>query len=420
MSNAVLNPNPSTASGGPSGLDGPVGPIWPSPEQRLMLKILLGEDDDARAAWQSWSTQVDIMNLDDGANRLLPMLYSRLRQLQIEHPLRNRIKGIYRHAAYRNRLLAHRAAQLLGVLAGEGIEVILLKGIVLAEQHYDDCADRPMGDVDMLVRRQDAPRAMALLRALDGWQVIEPTPLRDLDALRHAQGYSNGNGFDVDLHWTLLPELGYYPEEMAGFWQRSLSMPFHGQTVRRLGPADQLFHLCAHGVRWNNGSCLRWSVDAMQLLRNEPDLDWQALLKLAERCRYPLLLREALGFLRTELAAPIPAWVSAHLQQVQLPRHAEKQFRSLTGPRGLLGVLRPFWHSYRLHTDGRRDAAGVPSLSRALFSTLGINGYRQLPGLIAGNGWIRLADWFDPRTGLGRSVNDNGARRQPHDAADVS
>lgn len=396
----------------------PVGAIWPDPQQRLLLKVLLGKDDDARAAWQLWSTQADIMNLDDGTNRLLPMLYRRLQQLQIEHPLRNRIKGIYRHAAYRNRLLAHRAAQLVGVLAGEGIEIILLKGIVLAEQHYDDCADRPMGDVDMLVRRQDAPRAMALLEALDGWRVTEPAPLRDLGALRHAQGYTNGNGFDVDLHWSLLPEMGYYPEEMTGIWQRSLPMSFHGQSVRRLDPADQLFHLCLHGLRWNNGSCLRWSVDAAQLLRSEPELEWQALLNLAERCRYQLLLREALEFLRVELAAPVPAWVGLRLQQVLLPAHAEKQFRAITGPRGLLGVLPSFWSSYRLHTAGRRRAAGVPSLSRALFSALGINGYRHLPALIVGNGWCRLADWLDPRTGLGRSVNDNGARRQPHDAAD--
>lgn len=383
------------------------GPIWPTETQMLMLRILLGDDGDARDAWPRWVDRVNIMELDDGAYRLVPMLYNRLRYLDIEHPLRDRMKRIYRHAAYRNRLLFHRASQVVEMLGGNGIDVMLLKGAVLAEQYYEDCADRPMRDVDILVRRKDAVRAMALFAKSQDWQPANPYPLKDLDALRHAQGYTSRQGVNLDLHWTLLPEMGYHPGAMDGLWQRSQPIQFHDQSVRSLSPEDQLFHLCAHGLRWNTGSCLRWSVDAMKLIRSVPIVDWDALLTTAEAYRYQLLMREALGFLAHRLGAPVPDEVLLQLEKARLPPHADRQFARSSSPRSLLGVLPAFWASYRLHTDGRRDTPGLPPFSRCLLSTLGIDHYRQLPSLVAHNSWNRLTDWANPRTGFGRSNEGN-------------
>lgn len=387
----------------------PTGPIWPTDTQMLLLQVLLGPQAAARAAWRQWVERVDLMDLDDGANRLLPMLYNRLRQLGIDHPLRDRIKGVYRHAAYRNRLLSHRAAKLIESMAERGIEVMLLKGIALAEHHYQDCADRPMGDVDIMVRKADAARTIALLAELGDWRPLDTDLLADRDALRHAQGYANAQGFSVDLHWNLLPELGYYPDATDRLWQRSRAARFHGQSVRLLSPEDQLFHLCAHGLRWNNGSCLRWGVDSVQLMRSVESFDWDALLLTAERYRHQVLLREALGFLGRSLAAPVPAEVLRRLEAADPPPHGERQFALSSAPRGLLGVLPAFWAGYRLHTDGRRHTAGLPSFSRCLMSTLGVDHYRQLPRIAASNGWNRLVDWANPATGFGRSANSNAA-----------
>jgi len=58
--------------------------------------------------------------------------------------------------------------QTIDIFAQHGIETMLLKGAGLAYTAYPSFADRPMGDLDLLVRPGHARRAWSLLQA-HGW-----------------------------------------------------------------------------------------------------------------------------------------------------------------------------------------------------------------------------------------------------------
>src|SRR4051812_7819301 len=60
-------------------------------------------------------------------------------------------------------LRAHVLATVSRALTAEGLDALLVKGAALALTVYPDAAARPMGDVDLLVRRADHDRIVAVL-----------------------------------------------------------------------------------------------------------------------------------------------------------------------------------------------------------------------------------------------------------------
>ncbi len=53
--------------------------------------------------------------------------------------------------------------QIKGLLEGEGIRVIALKGVAMMVAHYDDISQRPIGDLDILIEEKDVYRAQDIL-----------------------------------------------------------------------------------------------------------------------------------------------------------------------------------------------------------------------------------------------------------------
>ena len=62
------------------------GGPWPAPQQRLLLRVALGQGNAALDAWRAWQGQVDPAALDPGSLRLLPRLYRNLTGLGIADP----------------------------------------------------------------------------------------------------------------------------------------------------------------------------------------------------------------------------------------------------------------------------------------------------------------------------------------------
>src|SRR5437667_10739119 len=90
----------------PSNLPQPLvkpGP-WPTSTQLLLLRACLESGAEARAAWEEWSSIVDLDHLDYQSCYLLPMLDKNLRAIGVTgHPWLGRIKGYRRNIWCRNR-----------------------------------------------------------------------------------------------------------------------------------------------------------------------------------------------------------------------------------------------------------------------------------------------------------------------------
>jgi hypothetical protein len=352
------------------------GGCWPTAEQTELLRAVLLRDRDVVRAWERWKQAADFERLDAGSSRLLGHLCRNLQRNGVTDPLLTTLKGFYRRTWYQNHLRLREAAVILARLRDRGIEPMLLKGAALVVLYYEDVGLRPMEDVDILVRTEQAEAAAATLSEL-GWTSTDAVTPRRLRA-SHAMAFTDSSGHQVDLHWHLLPE-SCWPDADARFWQYAAVVPVGGVEVRVLDTAHQLFHVCAHGVRWEPVPPLRWIADAATVMARAPStIDWDRLLQEAERHRLTLPVRAALTYLARVLGLEVPWGILERLQRIRVSPSERLAHRWQTRPASrLLGRLPEHWLRYRRF---RRGASGEPPISFVdyLEITFGCEGVRAL------------------------------------------
>lgn len=142
-------------------------------------------------------------------------------------------------------------AALLQAYAESSLDLIVLKGAALAETVYSHPSLRPFGDLDVLVRAEDAARAFDLLSSLG--YITEANIWADLRAGRSCEAnffkHMERGTVVVELHTDLLNNAILHRAvcvDLGGLWARSVPACLAGQDARVLGPEDQIFHLCLH------------------------------------------------------------------------------------------------------------------------------------------------------------------------------
>lgn len=142
-----------------------------------------------------------------------------------------------RQAVLRSAVL-HRA---LGLLNGK-VEVVLLKGAAVAPVLYREAAERPMRDIDLLVKSTDDQQRAQKILAEAGFRVSVFHP-----AHHHlAPLYDPGGHISIELHTNLMtPPLS--AAFMAELWRRRVkcSAPFECYT---LDPVGMCLHHALHAL----------------------------------------------------------------------------------------------------------------------------------------------------------------------------
>jgi len=300
---------------------------WPTRQEELLLRAALLRGPTALSAWAQWKSTVDFDDIDSESYRLVPQLYCSLRDQAVSDPLLGRLRGIYRRTWYQNQLRFHAMARPLRLLHEAAIPIMLLKGAALILQYYRDYGMRPMADFDVCVPGDRASAAIELLRT-EGFTPCGAPEESLIDAItnpdRHSElEFADAAGHVFDLHWRLFAE-SIKPDVSAPFWQDSVEMEALGMPMRTLSPADQLLHVCVHGiVRGAVGyevSRVRWVMDVLTIIKTSGDaLDWTRLVAQAHRCGFIPPLRAGLEYLRRTFDAPIPDEVLRELRRMPVP-----------------------------------------------------------------------------------------------------
>jgi len=348
------------------------GGCWPTIEQELLLKAALCRGQPAVEAWRVWKTAVDIDDIDNGSQRILPLLHRNLRANGVDDPLMNTYKGVHRRTWYENQLLFRPLTPLLSLLHDGGIRTMVLKGVPLLLHYYGEYGLRPMSDVDILVPTEQALAAVDCLKA-EGWRPKDRTWRSfstTLLRVRHSESFKNDDGHEFDLHWHLLHECCYDGADDI-YWDAAGRIDVNGVSSRSLCPTDQLFHTCVHGVMWNLITPLRWMPDAALILQTAGDrIDGDRFVLLARERYLVLRVREALNYICDLLDISIPPSVLRDLEEIPVSKIERKEF--LSGcRRSAMGQLPVYWSHYRSLLR-RRKRAGLSSEFPSFFTYLQI------------------------------------------------
>lgn len=225
-----------------------------------------------------------------------------------------RLEASYFNTAAGNASLFAQLTGVLEALRAAGAPVIGLKGAHLAEIVYGNLTLRSMGDVDLLVRREDLPRVEQVLTGL-GYHPQEIRSARDYSVHRHLLPFVRAGAFPIEIHRTI-DESGQFEIDVEGLWGRARAARIAGVEALVLSPEDLLLHLCLHTAFQHGFRVpLRQICDLAETVqRYGPELDWRGLVRTAETsglgkvCYYALAVAESL------LGAAIPAETLAALQ----------------------------------------------------------------------------------------------------------
>ena len=314
---------------------------WPTTTQRLLLQACLGGPELARAAFAAWHARVNVFKLDHGSNRLMALLYRNLERAGVRAPEHDVLKGNWRYHWYLNKSRLRDFAKLQAKLAAAGIPVVAMKGIPLAAFYYEDIGVRPMADVDLLVRREDAKAAVACLLA-DGYRLSVPFAETDI-ATKNGRTFTKEGASEVDLHWGVLHDFNVAWSDEA-LWSGSQTRPYDGMVLRFLRAEDQILHLCSHGMRYNVVAPLRWLADvAMVLRRDGHRIDMDYLVREASRREMLNSVKLTFGWLEKNLDLPCAPLLRRGLRRMN-PSWEERldYFWRAYPVKGLPGLV-PLW-----------------------------------------------------------------------------
>lgn len=281
----------------------------PDEHHRLLLAALLGPDHQAQAALDRWAATVNLDDVDEATYRLLPALSARIERLDLDHPRRALLRGVYRRAWFESRTQEHRFAGTFAALTG--IPLVVLKGAALHALDPARATERPMRDLDVLVRPESAETALvALQRAGHRLTLDEPWRASGI-ALRwrHAVTLRNAEGDEVDLHWHAL-EMTTWPGADDLTWRRARRAHLAGHEVLVPSPADLLVHSLVHGASFNAVAPVRWVVDAVAMLDRD-DFSWEEMVVAAQHVKAGAAIVAGLSTLRE--FRPVPPEVEVTL-----------------------------------------------------------------------------------------------------------
>ncbi len=284
-----------------------IGAAWaPSREDEMLLGVAFAPEGQARDAALTWLETVNLATQGAATNRLLPLVYDRLLRESIDHPVMAILKGVRRQVWCRNQLLFRRATPAIRALRLAGIDVMLLKGAALTLNYYHDYGLRPMGDFDLMVPLKNVASVIKIFSE-NGWKSDLPMQGklgRNILTYSHAEHFKDNSGYDLDLHWHLSP-LCTDPASDFAFWNGSIAARFESVDVCVLNAADELLHVCVHGLMWSETPGIRWIPDSLTIIEKAAGLDWNRLLLQARERNLTVFVRSALNYLFDQYGASV-------------------------------------------------------------------------------------------------------------------
>lgn len=236
--------------------------------------------------------------------------------IAIPDPVRRLLERQASSVAMHNRRLQQALAPLIGHLNRADIPVVLLKGAALNLTAYAQPGLRPMSDLDLLVRVDDAEKAVEALCATGcrpGMELLRegffPRYYYETELVGEGP-----NPARIDLHarpFRPLPCGRWMPDD--ALHEHSQTVDVNGAEVLIPDAEAMLIHLAAHAA-YHGCSRVLWLYDLKRWVDHVGEgMDWSRLIELADQWRVILPVRFALERAASLLGPIAPAEVMSEL-----------------------------------------------------------------------------------------------------------
>ena len=292
-----------------------------SPEDRLiMLCARTRMAEDARhevIKLLNSSLDWDYILTRSTRHGVLPLLYRTLWMINRGNGVPEDVITSFRDQYYkniaRNTRLYHELSKVLKAFTDACIDVIVLKGAVLAETVYKNIGLRTIGDVDVLVKRGELHVAKHVLARLGyipmqcdltQWHGDRGRQLTHM----HLPPYCK-QGLSIEVHWDIQTLASPYRIDINAFWSNARPTTIADVDALMLAPEDLLLHLCLHlDQHLRSGAIpLRWYCDIAEVIQHyETEINWNYLIQNSKNQGIENPLYQALYIVSNYFATYMP------------------------------------------------------------------------------------------------------------------
>jgi hypothetical protein len=240
-------------------------------------------------------------------HRLVPQVYEKVYdQAAVPSEFLESLRKCYQTNARQALWFTSEMIRVVRNFESLGIAVLPYKGPTLAASLYDDVTMRQFGDLDLLVKAIDVPKAKTALLDLGYENNLQFTDREERAYL--ASGYEyifnspHGRNL-VELKWRILPRFYSVNFDVGAMFRRASTTNISGHSLRTLGAEDLLLVLCVHAAK-HAWSQLSWFCDIAQLAKQP--LDWSAIEKQSKHLGIKRIV--AINFILANklLGSPLP------------------------------------------------------------------------------------------------------------------
>lgn len=199
-----------------------------------------------------------------------------------------------------------------------GVPLLALKGAALNLTVHERPDERPMSDLDLLIKPDHIDRAFALLEGLEALRG-EPLVREDFfPRFYYETEYAAGHIYPVriDLHVRPFRPLRYsrlVPED--ALWRRAETVRIGAAHILVPCAEDMLIHLAAHAAIHGDSRAM-WRRDIkLWAEAHEGRIDWDRFLSTVEEWRLVLPVRRGIESAERHFGESCPAHVTQRLSQ---------------------------------------------------------------------------------------------------------
>ena len=218
----------------------------------LRHSVYINMDSKSKRYFNDLARQIDnweeLIRLAE-SNALSNLVYGHLQACDIDIPEHHKLAFRALTARHRrnNRERTTALLEILDLFEKNRIESVILKGMSLIHTLYDEDSQRPMGDIDILVKGERALEAQRALREI-GYNASDRKSgyMYDHHHLPVASKHLNGMQIQIEIHHNALSGDESDSMNYDQIEPNLIELEIDGRFTHSMGHADMLKHLCHH------------------------------------------------------------------------------------------------------------------------------------------------------------------------------
>ncbi|PEW86996.1 Renal dipeptidase [Bacillus cereus] len=219
-------------------------------------------------------------------HRVYPLIYMRLKSVDESLVPKEVIETLYEEYKRNTFQMIQLSAEMDRVsklFTDNGIQLLFLKGPVIAYEIYGDISLRTSKDLDILVKEMDFEKVEELLFGL-GYKREEVLTILNERKWRYKDivYYHPKIGMQIEIHWSTQP-LSMRAPSFNELWEEKRTSSLTGSSIFFLGEDHLFVYLVSHGAR-HGWFRLRWLKDIDQMMRN--GINFEKTFALLRKYKY--------------------------------------------------------------------------------------------------------------------------------------